>query len=153
MKPLLLALGLALVTSCASTDDRSEFVTDVYTRLWSGGKTEVALEAYTGNFRWTENLTTHDGGPSAYLEFISVYRTAFPDLEFAVKDTFSSGDRTAVRWVATGTNTGSLLGAKPTGKPAIVRGITIYRMEGDLAAEEWTTWDEAGMMRQLGLGK
>ncbi len=55
------------------------------------------------------------------------------------------------RWKATGTNTGPLLGAAPTGKPMKIFGFWMHRFEGDKIAEEWATWDTHGMLQQVGV--
>ena len=61
------------------------------------------------------------------------------------------GDIVLTRWAATGTNTGSMLGAPPTGKPFKMFGFWMHRFDGDTIAEEWATWDTHGFLQQIGV--
>ena len=46
-------------------------------------------------------------GPEGVKELIGLYRSAFPDLRFKVREMFSSGDgRVARRWALRGTQGG-----------------------------------------------
>jgi len=78
-------------------------------------------------------------------------RTAFPDLNVSVLRTAEDGELVAVHWRSDGTNTvksGPFPGA---GKRAIVEGMTFFRFADCRIVEEWTTYDNLGMMQQLGL--
>jgi steroid delta-isomerase-like uncharacterized protein len=79
------------------------------------------------------------------------FRTAFPDIQFAVDDEIDGGDKVVVRWHANGTNTGSLFGAPPTGKSMRVSGISVFRIESGRVVEDWVEEDALGVMQQLGL--
>jgi predicted ester cyclase len=56
-----------------------------------------------------------------------------------------------VRWTASGTNTGSLMGLPATGKAVAVSAVYIFRVEGGKLAEAWGDFDALGMQQQLGL--
>jgi predicted ester cyclase len=43
------------------------------------------------------------------------------------------------------------MGAPPTGKHVRFTGVTISRISEGRIAEDWTSYDALGMMRQLGL--
>ena len=90
-------------------------------------------------------------GVQGHKDLVMLYRTAFPDLKIPVETMASIGDVVLTRWNASGTNTGSMLGAAPTGKSFVVFGFWLHRFEGDQIAEEWAAWDTLGFMRQLGL--
>jgi hypothetical protein len=70
-----------------------------------------------------------------------MYMAGVPDLHATVEDMFAEGDRVAVRWTAEGTHRGELLGIPPTGRPARISGITIYRLAEGRIAEQFERWD------------
>ncbi len=90
-------------------------------------------------------------GSQGYKQFVEIYQTAFPDLQFTINDQIADGDRVATRWTGTGTHKGSLMGIAPTGKRATVTGITIDRYENGKAVESWSNYDSLGMFQQLGV--
>src|SRR5438876_3965135 len=57
-------------------------------------------------------------GPEGLKQFASVYFTAFPDLRLTIDDLVAEGDKMVTRWMAHGTNTGSLFGMPATNKSA-----------------------------------
>jgi predicted ester cyclase len=79
------------------------------------------------------------------------FRTAFPDLVMTVDHAVAEGDLVSVHWTARGTNTGEGNGIPATGRKVQVSGMTLFRFEHGAIAEEWTSGDSLGLMRQLGL--
>jgi len=90
-------------------------------------------------------------GPESLKQFFSAYLAAFPDLRFTVEDQVAEEDKVVSRWTSRGTNRGELMGAAPTGRQIQFTGITISRISDGKIAEDWTSYDALGMMRQLGL--
>lgn len=90
-------------------------------------------------------------GTESLKQFFGAYLAAFPDLRFVVEDQVAEGDKVASRWTSRGTNQGELMGAPPTGKRVEFTGVTISRISEGKIAEDWTSYDALGMMRQLGL--
>jgi steroid delta-isomerase-like uncharacterized protein len=88
-------------------------------------------------------------GPEGVRQFILMLRVGFPDLHVIVEDVVAEEDKVVVRWVASGTHQGDLMGLPPSGKRVSVAGITISRFEGGKLAEEWELYDTMGMMQQL----
>jgi steroid delta-isomerase-like uncharacterized protein len=78
------------------------------------------------------------------------WKSATPDLVMTVNDIVAEGDRVAVRWTATGTNTGEGNGLPATGKKVTATGMTFWRMKDGKIAEEWGLVDMVSVMRQLG---
>jgi predicted ester cyclase len=79
------------------------------------------------------------------------WRAAFPDLRVEVDLLVAEGDLVTARWTARGTNTGTGNGIPATGRKVTVSGTAIFRLEHGAIAEEWTSADSLGLMRQLGL--
>ena len=90
-------------------------------------------------------------GPEANRQFITMYRTAFPDLQFTIEDEIAEGERVVTRWRSQGTHQGDLQGIAPTGRQAGSTGITISRVSGGRLVEAWTVWDQLGLLQQLGV--
>jgi steroid delta-isomerase-like uncharacterized protein len=105
-----------------------------------------------------DDFVEHDESPGmtptkeGVLQFFGMFRAGFPDLRMEPEQIFVDGDRVAVYFHATGTNTGEFMGMPPTGKSVDVHGLDIVRFGGDgTAHEHWGLFDAFGMMQQLGL--
>ena len=90
---------------------------------------------------------THEDG----LNEAKGWRSAFPDLVVNVDLMVAEGDLVAVRWTARGTNTGTGNGIPATGRKVEVSGTAIFRFEDGEIAEEWTSANTLGLLKQLGL--
>jgi steroid delta-isomerase-like uncharacterized protein len=97
------------------------------------------------------NHTDNVHGPEEYKQFITMYRTAFPDLHMTVEDQIAEGDKVVNRWTSRGTHKGDLMGIPPTGKQITVMGMYVARITGGKIMEEWGNFDALGMMQQLGV--
>ena len=89
-------------------------------------------------------------GPDGLKQFVSTWRTAFPDAHLAVEDTVAEGDKVVTRWVGRGTHRGKLMGLAPTGRRIQVTGITLDRYADGKLVESWASWDTMGLMQQIG---
>ena len=78
-------------------------------------------------------------------------RAAFPDLKVSVLRTAAEGDLVAVHWRSEGTNSVSAGIFPGTGKRLVVDGMTFFRFANCRIVEEWSTYDNLGVMQQLGL--
>ncbi len=75
---------------------------------------------------------------------------AFPDLQRPVEDLVAEDDRVVARWTSVGTHSGDFMGIPPTGKRLVTSGITVFRIEDGMIAEEWSESDMLGMLQQVG---
>jgi steroid delta-isomerase-like uncharacterized protein len=83
--------------------------------------------------------------------WVSMFRTAYPDLQLSVEDQIAEGDKVVARYTGRGTHQGELMGIPPTGNEVSVGGIIISRVSGGRVEEEWNSFDALGMMQQLGV--
>jgi predicted ester cyclase len=81
----------------------------------------------------------------------AVFRQALPDWHSDVDQLIAEGDIVVERFTASGTHSGELMGAQPTGKTITLAGIQIFRIGGDKIVERWGRLDEVSLLRQLGL--
>lgn len=78
----------------------------------------------------------------------------FPDLLFSVDDLYWMGNRqegflVAVRWSMSGHHRGHGRYGEPTGREVDIWGITHWVIEGDAVAQEWTMFNEFGVLMQV----
>ena len=90
-------------------------------------------------------------GPAGIKEFVTAYRTAFPDINFAFDDVLSDGDKISVRWTTTGTHKGSLAGVAATGKKIKVTGIGVAEIANAQIIRSFSQVNTASMLQQLGV--
>jgi steroid delta-isomerase-like uncharacterized protein len=114
------------------------------------GNLEVVDELIAPEYVYTAPGTPEVRGPEGWKQLISTYRAAFPDLHMTVDDVMTEGDKVAVRWSATGTHRGELMGIPPTGKRVTVTGMIMSRCAGGKIVEEHEIFDSLGMLQQIG---
>jgi predicted ester cyclase len=79
-----------------------------------------------------------------------MYITAFSDIKTIAEDIIAEGDKVVTRWKIRSTHSGELFGIPATGKEVTITGIVISRIENGKAVEEWESFDQLGLMKQLG---
>jgi steroid delta-isomerase-like uncharacterized protein len=121
-------------------------------RLLSSGDVEAVDEFFAPGFVSHDMPPGLPQGVEGVKQFFAVFRDAFSDLEVAIDEVVTDGDRAAVATTTTGTHTGELLGVAPTGRRVSVTGIDIVRIEDGRIAEHRGLTDTVGLMRQLGGG-
>ena len=89
-------------------------------------------------------------GIEGLTQFVSMIRSAIPDLRITIEDDMAEGDKVVTRWIGQGTHQGELLGIAPTGNQVTFTGITIHRIEDTKIVEEWSNWDALGVRQQIG---
>jgi steroid delta-isomerase-like uncharacterized protein len=107
---------------------------------------------------YAEDATLHDAGGEtargrdAIAARTKLYMDAFPDMRLDVESIEVDGNRFTLEWKASGTNTGSLAGLAATSKSVVVEGCDVAEVGDDgLVRREIDYWNEASLMRQLGL--
>jgi steroid delta-isomerase-like uncharacterized protein len=132
--------------------DYAETVRRFVDEAFNQGDFGVIDELYADRF-----MTHEPGTPEAertlddVKQFVSAYRSAFPDGRSTFDEAIVQGDRLAYRWTFRGTHDGDLLGIAPTGRQADIWGVTFLRFENGKVAEQWNGWDMLGLMQQLGV--
>lgn len=136
----------------ATAGGRAQGSRRLYDEGWNLGRLEVFDELLAPDFRAhdPQDQFPERRGPAAGRETFEMYRRAFPDVRMTVEDVIEQGDRVAIRWRATGTHQGELLGLAPTRRRVEVTGIAIDRWAGDRIAESWINWDTHGLLQQIG---
>lgn len=78
-------------------------------------------------------------------------RAAFPDLVVKVDRIIAEGDMVALHWSSSGTNTVAVPGFPGQGERATVDGMSFFRFADGKIVEEWSTYDNLTILKQLGL--
>ena len=117
--------------------------------LFSRGNLDVANEILSAEF--ADHLTHEDERGLEELKlYVSIYRTAFPDIQDAVEDIVAEGDKVVVRWTSGGTHQGEFMGVTPTGRHVTFTGMRLFRIAENKIVESWVNIDERGLQEQLG---
>jgi len=136
--------------STAQLEENKAIARRLFEEVWSQGKLDVADEIfatdYFGHIAGSPEVRRLEG----FKQFVSMYRTAFPDLQFTIEDQIAEGDKVVTRWTSTGTHKGELMGIPPTGVQSTSTGIAIDRIAGGKIVEVWSNWDTLGLLQQLG---
>ena len=90
-------------------------------------------------------------GPEAVRQAVQMYVHAFPDLHFEVEQILASGDHVMLRWVATGTHGGELMGIPPRNRRVVTHGCTVEEVRNGKLVREWIYWDTGNLLRQIGV--
>jgi len=125
----------------------------LFEEVWSKGNLALLNEIIA-----TDHVNSGPGtlpglpnGPEGTKQFVTVYRNAFPDVDFTINEQIAEGDKVVTRWTAQGTHKGELMGTPATGKSATVTGISVDRLVNGKIAESWGIFDQFGMLQQLGV--
>jgi steroid delta-isomerase-like uncharacterized protein len=104
---------------------------------------------------YADDFILHEAGEDivgieGLTQFVSMMRSAFPNLRITLEDDMAEGDKVVTRWIGQGTHQGELMGIAPTGNQVTMTGITMHRIEDTKIVEEWSNWDALGLMHQIG---
>ena len=123
-----------------------------FEEVWNQGREETVDELFApdGIGHGLGEGTADVRGPADFKIFLRNMRSAFPDAHIRIEDTIVERDRAVVRVVLEGTHRGEGLGLPPTGRGVSVTGIVILKVTGGQIVEGWNSWDQLGLLRQLG---
>ena len=134
-----------------SAMENQTLVRRYFEESWNKHNPAVVDEVYSADF--VDSSPEIPGIPptrEGLKQFMGVYLTAFPDANITIEDQITDGDRVVTRWTGRGTQTGEFMSMPPTGKTVAVAGIQIDRFSGGKIVESWVSFDQLGMLQQLG---
>lgn len=133
-------------------DDKKELVEKLH-EIWSSGRVEHVPDVYAVDFvahfpkGWQESVSRN--GHAGIRAAIERLRAGFPDWHEEIRDILVDGDKVAVRYHSTGTNSGSFGGRPPTGRRIAVDELSIFRIANGRVAEQWCLVDDLAFGKQL----
>jgi predicted ester cyclase len=113
------------------------FYKEVYVD-WNMALADQVLSPQFTSHDWPQGGPT---GPQAFRGYYSALRSAVPDARYEVDDLIAEDDKVVVRWRLLGTHKGTFRGIAPTGRPIVLKGIAIYRVDGGKLMERWVVSD------------
>jgi predicted ester cyclase len=90
-------------------------------------------------------------GPEGFKQFITMYRTAFPDLHITITDMIAEGDKVATIGRYQGTFKGNFMGSAPTGKSVSGTVMALSRLAGGKEVEVVEILDMLSFCQQAGI--
>ena len=147
---IVFAVIMVFMTGCEKkTEENKAIARRAFEEVWSQGKLDVIDEIYATDFIY-HAPTGEIRGLEEFKQLVTMYRNAYPDLQFTVEDQIAEGDKVVTRWTGNGTHKGELMGIPPTGVQVTETGNAIIRYVGGKAVEVWTSYDLLGMLQQVG---
>jgi steroid delta-isomerase-like uncharacterized protein len=89
-------------------------------------------------------------GPAEFKTFWRNLRGTLTDLNAQVEDMIADGDKVVGRFVMEGVHSGESLGVPASGRRVRFAGIVVIRVANGQIAEAWNSWDQLGLLRQIG---
>ena len=123
----------------------------IFDEVWNQGNMEAIYELFSPNYVAHGLPPQLSPDREGARQFISAYRSAFPDVHAQVEDMIAEGDKVVARVTFTGTHQGELMGIPATGNRINFSSVIITRIEGNQNAEAWVLTDRFGMLEQLGV--
>ncbi|HUU74912.1 MAG TPA: ester cyclase [Methanoregulaceae archaeon] len=120
--------------------------------VWNKGNLAVVDELVAKNFVLHDaSQPTEVRGPDGLKQYVTAFRTAFPDLHITFEDQVAEGDNVATRITLRGTHKGELAGIPATGREVKITSISIDRLEAGKFVETHISSDTLGLLQQLGV--
>jgi predicted ester cyclase len=117
--------------------------------MFNRGDLDAANEILSAEF--VDHLPREEErGLEELKHYVTIYRTAFPDIQDTVGDIVAEGDKVVVRWMSRGTHQGEFMGVAPTGRHVTFTGMRLFRISENKIVESWVNIDERGLQEQLG---
>lgn len=125
---------------------RKSIATRFLTEVLGGGRFDLLDELVSANY--ADRSLPSGVTPRTAIE---AFRAGFPDTTVHVEHQVEEGDTVVSRWTIEASHTGDFFGVPPTGRRISLAGFSEYRFCEDKMAESWVTYDQLGLMQQLGV--
>jgi steroid delta-isomerase-like uncharacterized protein len=134
--------------------DDKKILLDLLGQVWNEQKVDLVPqyvdEVYTVYLDHGDAYEGQTLDHSTYIKRLQDSFGPFPDIHFEVINMVSDGDRVAVTWIMTGTNTGPIAGFPATGRSIRTEGMTIYHFREGRVCGHHQVFDRTTVMKQLG---
>jgi len=142
---------LFLAVGCQQQETSKEWepIIDGYVEAWNTGNLDILDGIIAPQFVRIVGSTTSAEGLDSLKKYISSFRETYPDFHVTIDERIYAGDKSASRWLFTGTHSG--LGNPPLkGKQVNLTGMSFSRMKNGKMVEERVEIDRLAWMLQLG---
>jgi len=134
------------------SEQNKRLVRRFYEEVENQGKLDVVDELFAADFRDVYN--TASPFPVKGIDGVKKLAGALHehlDLSIQIEDLISDGDRVVARIACGITHKNVFMGASPTGRKFVAKGVEIFRVVGGKLAERWVYIDMMPMMKELGV--
>ncbi|MFI5263898.1 MAG: ester cyclase [Candidatus Kapaibacterium sp.] len=157
---VLVLAGCAKKDAGASADAgmsaRADSMKAAYTAMsvaWDAGKTDEFGKYVAADMKEHDLMPGGKPGLEGMQEMAKMMKVSFPDMKSTIEDMRVDGDVLTVRFKASGTNSGPMMGGMPATNKKMdgVEGIEMMRWQNGKFVEHWGVFDAMHMMMQLGM--
>ena len=124
------------------TEDNKTDVRRYRLELWDEGNLNVVDEIFPEKFAVDGQEMT----PESFKKIVTMWRTAFPDMQYTLENIIAEGDKVVDHWRARGTHLGRLYGIAPTGKYFENMGINIHHIVDGKIVDIWEVGDALALL-------
>lgn len=132
-----------------STEETKAVAQRWMNEVWQKASTSAMDEILASNFTFNYAAPGMKSDREGYKQMVNYMYAGFPDTQFSTGDIVVEGDKAAVHWKGRGTHKGEYLGIAPTGKQAVMEGISIIRVVGGKIVEEVGYMNAMELMQEL----
>ena len=133
-----------------SAEENKAFIRQWVEDVWNGGNLDRIDAVLAPDYVMHSPGAPDVAGPEGFRHYVTMYRSALPDMRMVIEDMVAEGDKVAWRVVTHGHQTGPLMELPPTGRAASVAVVIISRFAAGRWAEDWVLLDTFGMLQQMG---
>ena len=127
-----------------------ETIKRLYEEVCNQGKLEVLDEICQPDHVEHNPFPDQLQGREGLKQRASMVRAAFNPI-FTLDHVIAEGDKVAVMWTNTGTDSAGWMGNPPSGKTVTIQGVDIHLFRDGRLAEHWDLVDVYGMLVQTGV--
>ncbi len=152
---LMITLFISLPACQTAGDKQAEKMLREYCAAWSPSPDiEKIASCFTEDCVY-ENVPRDQAyrGKDGVRAYVKACYAAIPDFKIEATLVFVSGDRAALEWVMSGTQSGVTTDFPGTGKSFKMRGCSIVELKDGKILRNADYWDMATFLRQIGLLK
>ena len=132
------------------TQDNSAIVRRFVDEVINQGKMGSAEEFVWEDLVEQVPLPGQGPGLEGLKDVLRGMRSAFPDIDFSIKEQVCEDDKVVSRFEWTGTHKAEFMGVPATGRQVRVWGVVIDRLEAGRIKDTRILMDALGLMMQLG---
>ena len=120
-------------------------------KAWNSHDIEGIIENYHDTFIREEMGNSRSYGTEKLNNILTEYFAGFPDIQFEIETLIQKNEKYVVCWKATGHHRGKIMNIPPTGKQISFTGVSVITLFENKINRVWYMWDQASMLRQMGL--
>ncbi|MFE3172797.1 nuclear transport factor 2 family protein [Amycolatopsis sp. NPDC059090] len=137
----------------AQVSQRIPHVVKAWADAWNSGDAAKMASLFTDDGTYQDNaFQVAMSGQEGVANWVEITERSIRNAHVDVQDAFRSGDRIAVRWTFSGTDTGAFDKTRPaTGKSFRVPVSTLIDLRGERIRQLTDYYNLADVLRQVGL--